>query len=61
MGLLQLVMILLAIGAVLWLVESAPFISATMKPIIRWVIVAITLLWLIALFVGDIPLPTLRR
>ena len=60
MGLLQLIMILLGVGALLWLVETAPFISATMKPIIRWLIVAIVILWLIALFVGDIPLPIRR-
>lgn len=56
MGLIQLVMILLAVGAVIWLVEMAPFISATMKPIIRWVILAIVVLWLISIFVGDIPI-----
>jgi hypothetical protein len=55
-GLIQLVMILLAVGAVIWLVEMAPFISATMKPIIRWVILAIVVLWLISIFVGDIPI-----
>jgi hypothetical protein len=49
-------MILLAVGAVIWLVEMAPFISATMKPIIRWVILAIVVLWLISIFVGDIPI-----
>jgi hypothetical protein len=59
-GLLQLIMILLGVGALLWLVETAPFISATMKPIIRWVIVAIVILWLIDLFVGDITLPIRR-
>jgi len=54
-------MILLAVGAVMWLIETAPFISATMKPIIRWVIVAVVVLWLVALFVGDIPIPIRAR
>jgi hypothetical protein len=60
MGLIHLVVILLVVGVVLWLVETAPFVSATMKPIIRWVIVAVVVLWLVSLFVGDIPLPRVR-
>jgi hypothetical protein len=61
MGLIQLLVILIAVGIVLWLVDTAPFVSATMKPIIRWVVVAVVLLWLISVFVGDIPLPRLGR
>jgi len=57
MGLIQLVVILIVIGIVLWLVETAPFISASFKPVIRWVIIAVVVLWLVAVFVGDIPLP----
>jgi len=60
MGLIQLVVILLVVGVILWLVESAPFVSASMKPIIRWVILAVVVLWLLTLFVGDIPLPIRR-
>lgn len=60
MGLIQLVVILLVVGVVLWLVESAPFVSSSMKPIIRWVIIAVVILWLLSLFVGDIPLPIRR-
>jgi hypothetical protein len=58
--LIQLVVILLVVGVILWLVESAPFVSASMKPIIRWVIIAVVVLWLLTLFVGDIPLPIRR-
>lgn len=57
MGLIQLVVVLLVVGVILWLVESAPFVSASMKPVIRWVIIAVVVLWLLSLFVGDIPLP----
>jgi hypothetical protein len=61
MGLIQLVAILLVIGALIWLVETAPFVSPSMKPIIRWVIIAVVVLWLITLFVGDVPILPLRR
>jgi len=60
MGLIQLVVVLIVVGVLMWLVEQAPFVSASVKPIIRWVIIAVVVLWLLALFVGDIPLPRLR-
>jgi len=60
MGLIQLVVILLVVGVLVWLVESAPFVSASVKPIIRWVIIAVVILWLLSLFIGDIPLPVRR-
>jgi hypothetical protein len=60
MGLIQLVVVLLVVGVLLWLVETAPFVSATVKPIIRWVILAVVVLWLLSLFIGDIPLPRLH-
>ena len=56
MGLIQLLLILVAVGVLVWLVEQAPFISPTMKPIIRWVMIAAVVLWLLWTFVGDIPL-----
>jgi hypothetical protein len=61
MGLLQLVIILCIVGALVWLIETAPFISESMKPIIRWLIIAVVIIWLISVFVGDIPLPRFRR
>ena len=60
MGLIQLVVVLLVVGVLVWLVEQAPFVSATVKPIIRWVIIAVVILWVLSLFVGDIPLPRIR-
>jgi len=56
MGLIQLLIVLVVVGILVWLVEQAPFISPTMKPIIRWVMIAAVVLWLLFLFVGDIPL-----
>jgi hypothetical protein len=60
MGLIQLVVVLLVVGVLVWLVEQAPFVSASVKPIIRWIIIAVVVLWLLSLFVGDIPLPRIR-
>lgn len=54
MGLIQLVVILLVVGVLVWLIEQAPFVSASIKPLIRWVIIAVVILWLLSLFVGDI-------
>jgi len=59
MGLIQLIVILLVVGVLVWLVEQAPFVSPTVKPIIRWVILAVVVLWLLSVFIGDIPLPRL--
>lgn len=61
MGLIQLVVILLVVGVLVWLVEQAPFVSASVKPIIRWVILAVVVLWLLTVFLGDIQLPRFGR
>lgn len=61
MDLIGLVVILLVIGVLLWAVESAPFISASVKPIIRWVIILFVVVWLLTVFLGHVQLPTLRR
>lgn len=60
MGLIQLVLILFVVGVLVWLIEQAPFVSAAMKPIIRWLIIAAVVLWLLSVLVGDIPLPRFR-
>lgn len=60
MGLIQLVVVLLVVGVLLWLVETAPFVSGSIKPIIRWVVIAVVLLWLVSIFLGDVQLPRLR-
>jgi hypothetical protein len=59
-GLIQLVVVLLVVGVLLWLVETAPFVSGSIKPIIRWVVIAVVLLWLVSIFLGDVQLPRLR-
>jgi len=61
MGLIQLVVILLIVGVLLWLVEQAPFVSTTIKPIIRWIVLVVVLLWLLTVFFGDVSLPRFGR
>lgn len=61
MGLIQLVVVLLVVGVLLWIIEQAPFVSATIKPVIRWVVIVVVVLWLLAAFVGDVHLPRLSR
>ncbi len=60
MTLIGLVIVLVVVGVVLWLIQSAPFIDASMKSIIKWVIIAVVVLWLLQAFVGDVPLPHWR-
>lgn len=60
MGLIQLVVILLIVGVLVWLVETAPFVSPSVKPVIRWVIIAVVVLWLLTVFFGDINIPLLH-
>jgi hypothetical protein len=57
MGLIELVVILIVIGVLLWLVETQLPIAPPIKTIIRVVIILVVVLWLLRLFVGDIPLP----
>lgn len=45
-------MMLLLIGFVVWVIESAPFISETIKPFIRWGAIVIGGLFLIKLLFG---------
>lgn len=33
--------VLVVVGFLLWVVESAPFISATMKPMLRWLLIVV--------------------
>jgi hypothetical protein len=61
MGLIQLVIMLLVVGVLLWVIEQAPFVSATIKPVIRWVVLVVVVLWLLAAFVGDFTVPRLHR
>jgi hypothetical protein len=62
MGLIELVVILISVGVLLWLVETQlPAEAQPMKTIIRVVIIVVVVLWLLRLFVGDVPLPNFRR
>lgn len=40
-GFLLVIAVLLVVGFVVWLVESAPFVSDALKPVIRWCAIAI--------------------
>ena len=60
MGLIELIVVLAVVGILLWLVETQLPIAAPMKTIIRVVVILVVVLWLLRLFVGDIPLPRLR-
>ena len=60
MGLIHLVVILLVVGLLLYLLQLAPFIDATMKNIIRWIVIVVVVIWLVTFFIGDITLPRLR-
>jgi hypothetical protein len=42
-------------------VEQAPFVSATIKPIIRWIVLVVVVLWLLTVFFGDVSLPRFGR
>ncbi len=48
MSLIDLIIVLVLAGFVLWLVSIAPFIEATMKKIIHGVVILFVILWLLA-------------
>jgi low temperature requirement protein LtrA len=58
MGLIELVIILIVIGVLLWLVNSYIPMDGKIKQIINAVVIIAVVLWLISLFVG--PLPDIR-
>lgn len=60
MGLIELVLTLMAVGVVLWLIETYVPMAAPIKTVIRVVVVVVVVLWLLRLLAGDIPLPTFR-
>jgi len=49
MALLDVIVILLVVGVVLYLVSIAPFVDARMKTLITWIIIIAVILWLISL------------
>jgi hypothetical protein len=60
MGLIELVVVLIIIGVLLWLVESQLPIDPSIKVVIRAVVLIVVVLWLIRLFLGDLPLVRVR-
>jgi hypothetical protein len=60
MGLISVVVVLIIVGVLLYLVETQIPMAAPIKVIIRVVVILVVVLWLLQLFVGDIPLPRLR-
>lgn len=61
MGLIGLIVVLIIAGVVLYLVETYIPMSPPIKTVLRVVVVLVLCLWLLQVFVGDIPLPTYRR
>jgi hypothetical protein len=60
MGLIDLVLVLIVVGILLWLVETQLPIAQPIKTIIRVVVIVVVVLYLLRAFVGDIPVPRLR-
>lgn len=52
MSLLTIIGVLVLLGVLLWIIQSAPFISGSMKPIITWVVIAVVALWLVTQLFG---------
>jgi low temperature requirement protein LtrA len=50
MDLIQIIVILLVVGVLLWAVNAMPAIDPTMKQIIRIVVVVVAVLWLLGMF-----------
>jgi hypothetical protein len=59
-GLIELCIVLVVVGVLLWLVETVIPMDATIKTIIRVVVIVVVVLWLLRLFVGDVQIPRLR-
>lgn len=60
MGLISLILVLVVVGVVLYLIETYIPLDPAIKVVIRVVVVVALILWLLSVFVGDIPLPRLR-
>jgi hypothetical protein len=59
--LIQVVVILLVAGVLLWAIQSLPWIDAAVKQVIRIVIIVILAIWLIYLVFGFATVPVVRR
>jgi hypothetical protein len=60
MGLIELLVILVVVGVLLWLVETQIPMDPGIKTIIKVVVILVVVLWLLRLFVGDIPMFPVR-
>jgi hypothetical protein len=60
MGLIELVVILVVVGVLLWLVETQIPMDASIKTLIKVVVIVVVVLWLLRLFVGDVPIVPVR-
>ena len=50
MPLLEVVLVLIAVGVLVWLSQSAPWIDGTFKQIIKWVAIFGVVIWICSLF-----------
>lgn len=50
MTLWSLILLIVVLGVLLWLLEQAPFISGSVKPVLRWLFIAIIVLALLNAF-----------
>ncbi len=57
--LISLVIVLIVAGALMWLVEIAPFLDGQIKGFIRWIIIVFVVLYLLGILAGYTPLVTL--
>jgi hypothetical protein len=60
MSLIGVLLILIVVGVVLYLVETTLPIDASIKTIIRVVVILVVLLWLVQVFLGPVAMPSLR-
>jgi hypothetical protein len=60
-GLIELIIVLAVVGVILFLIETYIPMAAPIKTIIRVVVVIVVCLWLLQMFVGDIPIPGARQ
>jgi len=62
MGLaITVIVALLIVGVLLWAISAFPWIDPGIKQAIRIIVIVIVVLWLIAVVVGMVPVPALRR
>lgn len=60
MGLIELIVLLVIVGLLLYLVETYVPMSPPIRTILRVVVVLVLVLFLLRLFVGDIPIGRIR-